>query len=67
MIHPELKVACFGGSITGKGDLRYLGMDLIADGFVGDIAHLIVLVDHKALLIADTIVSCRHQSITGSI
>lgn len=42
-------------------------MDLIQDGFVADIADLIVLVDDQALLIANTTLTQRHHCIAGIV
>jgi len=63
LIHPKLELAGGMVGIAGEGDLGDPRVDLIEDGFVGDIAHLIILLYDEALFIAHTTLAQRHQSI----
>src|SRR5690348_10375464 len=52
---------------TRKSDLRFLLLKLVQDLPVGDITHLIVLLDNKTLLVAHSTLVFRHQGITSEI
>lgn len=62
-----LKVAFLMFRITGEGHLRFLLLQLVQYLPVGDIAHLIVLVHHNGLLVADTSQPFWHQSVACPI
>jgi hypothetical protein len=55
-----LKVAFLMFRIAGEGYLRFLLLQLVQYLPVGDIAHLIVLVHHDGLLVANTPQPFRH-------
>ena len=65
-----MKVAGLVGRIlfeTRKSDLRFLLLEHVQDLPIGDVAHLIVLLDHKPLLVADSTFVLRHQGITSLV
>ena len=53
--------------VAGERSLRDLAVEHGKDLFVGDATHLVVVLDHFAVLIADTILSSFHQSIASRI
>lgn len=62
-----LKVASGVLCITRKGDLRLLLFQLIQDLPIGDIAHLMILFHHDALLVACSILVFWHQGIASAV
>jgi hypothetical protein len=50
--------------IAGERDLRDLSAQQTPDVLVGDVADLVVLLDHLASLVAYSAVTSRHESVT---
>lgn len=42
-------------------------LELVEDLAVGDVAHLVVLVDDQALAITDATLALRHHGVTGVV
>ena len=62
-----LEVALLGGAVAREGSLGLLVLELVEDLPVGDVAHLVVLVDQLALLEADTALALGHHGIAGLV
>lgn len=66
-VYPELEVASGVVGIAREGDLGDSRIDLVENGFVGNIAHLEVLVNDDTLLIADCAFSSRQHGLAGIV
>jgi hypothetical protein len=62
-----LEIALFAVGIAGEGGLGFLLLELIEDLAVGDVAHLVVLIDYQALTITDATLALRHHGVAGVI
>lgn len=62
-----LEVALFAVSVAGEGGLGLLLLELIKNLAVGDITHLVVLIDDQALAITDATLALGHHGVTGVI
>lgn len=62
-----LEVALFCFRVAREGPLRFLVLELIEDLPVGDIAHLEVLLDQLAFLVAHAALPIGHHSIASVV
>jgi hypothetical protein len=62
-----LEVALFGFLIAGEGRLRLLVLELVKNLSVGDVAHLVVLLDKLSVFVAHAIFALGHHSIAGVV
>lgn len=62
-----LEVALFAIGVAGKGGLWLLLLELIENLAVGDVAHLVVLVDDQALAVTNATLALGHHGITGVV
>ena len=53
--------------VARKGGLRGLVLELVEDLTVGDVAHLVVLVDDHTLPVADAFLIIRHERTAGVV
>lgn len=60
---PTLKVASAVAGITSEGDLWDLFAEQVSDLLVGDIAHLVVVLEEVAHLVANTTLVGFHQRV----
>lgn len=62
-----LEVALLGLPVAGKGSLGLLVLELVEDFPVGDVTHLVVLVDQLAFLETDAALALGHHGIAGLV
>ena len=62
-----MKIALLIVRLASESNLRNLVTEEVADGFIGDITHLIIVIDNLATLVAHTPIAGTHQRIAGSI
>lgn len=67
VLKPTLEVADAGGLVAIKGHLGYATAEHVKDGFVCNIAHLVVVADDIAHLVADTSFVVLHQRVAGLV
>jgi hypothetical protein len=63
LVHPKLKVAGVVVGLTRKRHLGLPALELVQDLAVGHVAHLVILLDRDALLVADASFTIRHHRI----
>lgn len=64
---PTLEVASSFASVTSECDLRNLFAQQVPNLFVGDVAHLVVVLEEIAHLVADSALVRFHQRIACPI
>ena len=62
-----LEVALFAVGVAGEGGLGLLLLELVKNFAVGDVAHLVVLVDDQTLAITDATLALGHHGVAGVI
>lgn len=62
-----LKVALVGLGVAREGGLGLLVLELVEDLPVGDVAHLVVLLDQLAFLEADATLALGHHGVAGLV
>ena len=62
-----MKIALASLVMAREGDLRDLILELIQDLLVGDIALLVVLLDHETVFVADSTIFCGNKRATHSV
>lgn len=62
-----MKVAKAGFPLAVESSLGDLAVEHTQDLLIGNIAHLVVLLNHLAVLIADTAISSFHKGVAGIV
>lgn len=65
MLTLEIAKACL--LFAGEGGLRDLSREHVQDLSVGHVAHLVVLLDGLAILVADTAFRGRHEGVASKV
>jgi hypothetical protein len=62
-----LEGALFAVGVAGEGGLGLLLLELIENLAVGDVAHLVVLIDDQALAVTDATLALGHHGVAGVV